>query len=211
MAIIKISEWLKSKRNYDAGVALYKKYGSNKVLMQTFTFGKNKYSEKKLADELTKREHATSDDAITIKKKPKKETPVDVQELHLRTKEKYKDMSALHSHLEDAMSDEERNELAHKILDLDDEVTAGYEAVDHFEDTGKRIEAPAEKKHRGKDVQKMNLTESYKALQSIPTYISKAKKKLKSESDPGKITTLQGNIQRYEDDLKFIKNKLNIV
>ncbi len=50
MAIIEVNNWLNGNRNYDAGVRLYQKLGTNQVFKTLFAKSQNPYTERKLAE-----------------------------------------------------------------------------------------------------------------------------------------------------------------
>lgn len=52
MAIKAVNDWLNGERNYTEGAALYKRYGSSKVLADLFAKSQNTYTQRKLLQEL---------------------------------------------------------------------------------------------------------------------------------------------------------------
>lgn len=75
MAIIEVNNWLNGSRNYNEGVSLYAKLGTNQVFKSLFASSQNPYTERKLAECLEAINLATAPpdrlpDGDTSKRKP---------------------------------------------------------------------------------------------------------------------------------------------
>lgn len=211
MAIAIISNWLDGRQNFDEGFAIYKKYGDNEALVEIFDCGPNRFTIRKLTEALEELNGKLSEEKIITEKIDKKTLPADIKILHDNTMNLYKDMATKHQQLDKDMSEDQRKILASEILDADDTISANFEIIDHYHDTGERKPQEIKKTRRGKEIADMSPVELMNALSSIPTYITKAKKQLKKEGiSPEKVFTISGKIAMYENDLKEVKLKLGI-
>ncbi len=211
MAIAVISNWLDTNRNFIEGLAIYKKYGKNKALLQILNCGPNRFTTRKLTEALIELNAVINEEKYFKENISPAALPGDMKILHDNTMNLYKDMATKHNHLANDMSEDNRRIIAEEILNADDLIHANFETLDHYKDTGERKLSPIKKRRRGKEIAEMNTTELMKALSSIPTYISKSKTELKNpDLTAGDILRISDKIKMYEDDFKNVKMKLGI-
>jgi len=181
---MEISDWLSGKQDYNTGVELYKKYGTNNYLKELFAEGEDDYNREKLTEELQqlgrdvkpvyKFKRTLSDPEEDFSKLPEV-----VQNWIEAAKLLFKQNAHRQSMLCNLPGKQERGELAHKILAVDDELQELYWKIDFYKITK---ELPPE-------LPEISLPEEMSALdikeeiQRLSVQISKQKNNTKRAED----------------------------
>ena len=192
-----IREWLKGPKRYDDGATIYLKFGKDPKLKQVFREPESPFKKKLLESTLKamlqkrvvqevkqqeKKKVAISNVGWPEKKWPE-ERDNTLQALYETWKPKFAEMMSLMSRLYDValagQTDEakkqEAGQMAHKILDLDDECDAIYEKRDHYL---QHKSLPAEQPLMELVVDPLKIP---LALQNEQRYVRDYKNKLKKE------------------------------
>lgn len=209
--INEIKSWLNNGQNYAAGAALYLKYGDDKMLKKVFSEPVSDFKRKKLAEvmkalaakkkTIANKVEESKQEQLERYSAPEKKWPNEGDEvlIALRTKWKplFAEMMNLCSRLYDVARagetdpamERKAGEMAHRILDLDDECDAIYEQRDHYLKHGN---LPGEKglMELVTDVKKIPL-----ALQNAKRYVRDYRNTLKK--NPDNVDAAK-QLQRYE-------------
>lgn len=113
MAIAEINRWLQSERDYDEGVALYNKHGTNDTLKRVLSWGESSFNTDKLREEL----QAISE-ASEKKKRVVIYDPVPDERKSAELVVLYREQSMLHNQLKKSDDRKERYELAYRIEEI---------------------------------------------------------------------------------------------
>lgn len=187
MEISTIKDWLQQPSDYNAGVLLFEKYGSNKTLLALFKSGATFFTKKKLHLELTN--IAKSNAAIistSISSKEKIKTTVRVKivpELlpaHLKIEynklgDLIRQIGHLHGKLTVIDSDKQRGEIAFKIIDLVEQRRSIYTRLDNYVATGKDLLKVEEKPviTESEELKKFRLKNELQLLRSSRSKLKK--------------------------------------
>lgn len=218
-----IREWLNSSRNYNAGATLYLKHGKDEKLKRIFREPASDFKKQKLAEALrsllNNQEHAAAKQeeqkATTIQrerlaeKRWPKERDTTLEALHQQWRIKFLEMTSLQSRIydvalagqTDSAKKQEAGQMAHRILDLDDECDDLYRQRDHYI---KHNRLPEEPKPMDLvvDVKKIPL-----ALANCQRYIRDYKNKLLKE--PGNVKAA-AQLQKYQWAAAEYQKTLNL-
>ncbi|MDD4374217.1 MAG: hypothetical protein PHG67_09895 [Bacteroidales bacterium] len=195
-----IKAWLSSsEKNIDEGIALFQKYSRNRAL---FLYLSRKRDERKLIYELEKLSKFTNLKPVTqprsVRNKiqtpqppapdtedhkiinprrvNREDLPDQLKVIYDGVAEAYKFQRVVHEKMKLATTDEDRAALRADLIKLDDDIAAGWEAIDRGllnPDTGSEDKTqPAEKQYTVQDI---------KAINSARTFISRAIKKFNPE------------------------------
>lgn len=149
-----IADWLAGNRNYDEGVALYLQLGDDKQFKEMFREQRTAFKEKKLVELLRKLNVKSYTLKATEEKKAEQVAAdaatnnfgwpvamnVELHALWQEWKPKYSEFMNLTNRLydvallgkEDNLKEMEAGNMAHRILDLRDEIKEIYKARDHY-------------------------------------------------------------------------------
>lgn len=208
-----IKEWLHGARNYVMGVALFKAHSSNTVLYEMFAQGFSPYRAERLLQEM----EALSSLKVTVALPSVSPTPIalaireEVLPENIPTHETdpyrekwlpiYAEMNFLRHNLLNAKNDQERGELAHKILDMEQQCMNIWHQRDYF---------LKYKEHLPEINENYIITdrnELHRKLMNIRTYITKATKKL---SDNPEDVKAMSRVVRYREEASRIEKQLEI-
>ena len=227
-----INSWLNSDREFFSGLALYDRYGlsfnQKRLLRMSGPSRKNNeillYELSKLVKGVKPSKPAAIPKAKAIieKKKPessqsqpqkreswqpsgqsKEQSPEKVKSEII---DKMKIRDNLHATLEFLPTDEKRNEAAHRILDLSDEISEGYEQLDYFNKFGHFqgiIQEPAKKM-----VHEMDLGELMQRQHTLRTYVTRYTKRLKEAKTAQKAAENQNKLDQYKVELEDVERRL---
>lgn len=206
-----IRKWLKGPRDYESGAKLYIQHGTDRNLRKIFMEPASDFKKKKLVEVLssmvTKKQHVAEKVAVTkevalrhISKSPG-QWPAELDPTLKALKEKWKPLFAEMMNLsariydvalegtKDPAKKAEAGEMAHRILDLDDECDAIYQQRDHYIQFGK---LKAEKKPMDLVVDPVKIPV---ALENARRYVRQYRNKLKK--NPGDVQAAE-KMKQYE-------------
>ena len=211
--LVEISTWLKSNRNYLAGIALYEQYGNNNVLKDLFRQKQNPWLVNKLSRELQSildtaeairpavREVVKEKEAVQL---PKTESEIIIKGLQKKKGELFREASSLHAHLHH-MNQTEAAKAAPVILANFAEINRIWQILDNFDATGT---LPANLTGR------LTLREFVNRLKNLPTYITKLHKKtddLPEGEEKNKFSLQLASYEAELDRLTQIMEKDDII
>lgn len=222
--MVEITEWFNSGRNYNAGVKLYNKYGDDPDMKDLFREFRTPFKEKKLVELLRAlldssgtQKKAETEKQETLKKEaaerhgwPIKMDP-QLTELHKIWKPLYDEFRSLVSRLYDtAVAGKadpyrqiEAGNMAHRILDLRDDIADIYSRRDHYQQHG---QFPGEKK-------------SFKPITGGPEkiaerrltvrrYLTRLKNELAKPGKPNIRIKQEQQWKKYSDEMRWINQQL---
>lgn len=187
----KLRAWINEDQDYKTGVILYTTYGDIQQLKQIFQSNPNptEIIRRKLLSEIQRLYSCAKKDSPTVTKRieivTKTRTVTDPthndtvrlpdsepsDQLYLQEKERvlllFKEQSSLHSQLDTIESEQERTPICLKILELDKQVSAGWEALDYYKANGTFKKAP--------DKKEMTVIEMVKRRNTLRSYVSREK------------------------------------
>lgn len=219
-----IREWLNSGKNYNAGVKLYNKYGDDPEMKDLFREFRTPFKEKKLLELLKGlidatgiQKKAEEEKQQTLKKEAaaRQGWPItmdlSLSELHKIWKPLYDEFRSLVSRLYDtALAGKadpyrqiEAGNMAHRILDLRDEIADIYSRRDHYLDHGK---FPGEK-------------QSFKPITGGPEkiaerrltvrrYLTRLKNELAKPGKPNIRMKQEQQWKQYSEEMRWINQQL---
>lgn len=183
-----IESWIAGNYDYSEGLTLYRKHGSNKILLSLLERGETAFNRQKLITELSKL-RTVAPEALPIN-----ELPTDFVELEAKTKKLYGEMAYKKSQLHTIKDPEQRRDICLEIIDtFYDHLHPDFEKLDYFRRHGRFPEEPL--KIEVSITDPVMLINRRNALRS---YISKAK--------AGKLG--RDNMHVWEEELRQIQNKL---
>lgn len=204
---ITVEQWLAGKRDYQQGVRLYEKYGSNLVFLKVFKTVKNDYTIGKLADLLSELKGAPPVEQDDEPEQPVTSTQIQIKviedpEVIKITRDRamnlYKECSHLHAQLPLLLTDAERLIAATKILDNMDEVERCWDFVDEYDETGI---VPQWEEKEAEDFTKKDKADLIMDRNRHRTQRSKLKAKLQKGGTPDQMS-------RWGDDLVLCEKEL---
>jgi hypothetical protein len=190
-----IKAWLSSsEKNIDAGIALFQKYSRNRAL---FLYLSRKRDERKLIYELEKLSKFTNLKPVTqprsVRNKiqtpqppapdtedhkiinprrvNREDLPDQLKVIYDGVAEAYKFQRVVHEKMKLATTDEDRAALRADLIKLDDDIAAGWDAIDNG------LMAPEPKAPEAPEPEKQYTVQDIKAINSARTYISRSIKK----------------------------------
>lgn len=223
-----IKSWLDSDREFFAGLALYDKYGlsfNQKRLLRMS--GPSRKSNDILVYELSKLVKgakpsvpvAAPKSKVVEKKKPE---PRQIQAQKSESQQpsgqqspekvkrdiidKMKIRENLHATLEHLPTDEKRNEAAQRILDLSDEISDGYEMLEHYNKFG-HFPGTVQEVPK-KTVREMDLAELMQRQHTLRTYVSRYTKRLKESKTAKTAAENQLKLDQYKLELEDVERRL---
>lgn len=200
MAISNISNWLNGDRLFSVGVKLYLIHGKDAFFKKVLESGYSKTVYNKLVQELMKLEHQEAEpDEDTGTKKYS--LPPDLLELRDNLNNMYSELRLIHAELPKQVNAITRRDMCLRILKDFKTIDAGYDIIKFYEATGKRPEnTNAVQNHV------YTLSRIIEGIKQIPVNLSKTRDKLKKETDPVRIKTLNEKIAAWEKEIETIKN-----
>jgi hypothetical protein len=216
-----VRDWLNGGRNYDEGVGLLLKHGTNTKLKRLYTIeGMSDFKKTRLHQELqriynstgvknintfTEREQTKNADVVFSN--PSK-WPAQMDEVVAAMFQQWKPMFAERNNLTDRLYDiakagneTEAGKMAHRILDLDDEIDLIYERRDYYLQHGKLPDERKPSKLAVAPVQQVV------ALKNAERYVREFKLKLKN--DPSNVKAA-AKLKQWEDAVIYYKRELKI-
>lgn len=190
-----IKAWLSSsEKNIDEGIALFQKYSRNRAL---FLYLSRKRDERKLIYELEKLSKFTNLKPVTqprsVRNKiqthqppapdtedhkiinprrvNREDLPDQLKVIYDGVAEAYKFQRVVHEKMKLATTDEDRAALRADLIKLDDDIAAGWDAIDNG------LMAPEPKAPEAPEPEKQYTVQDIKAINSARTYISRSIKK----------------------------------
>lgn len=190
-----IKAWLSSsEKNIDAGIALFQKYSRNRAL---FLYLSRKRDERKLIYELEKLSKFTNlkpvaqprivrakmqtaqppapdpegHKIIEPRRVNREDLPDQLKVIYDGVAEAYKFQRVVHEKMKLATTDEDRAALRADLIKLDDDIAAGWDAIDNG------LMAPEPKAPEAPEPEKQYTVQDIKAINSARTYISRSIKK----------------------------------
>jgi len=226
-----INAWMSSGQDYNAGVALYEKFGTSGSLKRLLSRGgPTKNNIESLVYELSKLVkvqvinkavpiHRPASAAaapivqapvITIPKQPvfegrRPNTP-EVDELSKHIIDMMKVRDALHTTLEH-VSESQRRKDAAMILQLSDEISDGYERLDQFNKTGS-LPVKKEKVER-KKAGEMSVPELMKLQTNLRSYVSRYKRLMEKAKGPQKREEHRRRMDTFQLELNEVDKLLS--
>jgi hypothetical protein len=203
MAIYAIGEWLNGDRDYYKGVELYKLHGSSDILKATFEMGKNSYTVETLEEEMLQLYNESEDE------RPATQTlalPTDILTIEKQAKDLFKEMAFLHANLDNSHlnpTDAIRLQSALRIRDIHHEMRERFKMVDHFRETGQRLEVE-EPVETAINLEGLSPVELLNRRNTLRTHISKLKKKIESNPPANKLLKWQGLMQKHTTELEAV-------
>lgn len=211
MAIAAIESWLKNP-DYTSGAKLYKQYGGNCFLKDCFSSKSLPLA--RLISELTNVSAASSIETNTdakpeqilaaTKKKasrkmvePDKSFPKEIQELESKWKQHYAEADALHRDLLHTATKDKRKAMAKEILRNMHIVRDIWYRIQYFRETGEIFKDAIPIVNQAEDT----LIDTIAKLKNLPTYITKAKKKIPAIKDVEKLQKVMQDLASKEAEL----------
>lgn len=213
MAIADIVRWLEAPE-YAAGVKLYHHYGSNAFLKDCFAakqlpLTRLKQELQKLSDA-----HVVMEEPIATKQSGKKgshrmvlpdlSVPKEIQELEQKWKAHYAQADALHRDLLHTGSKEARKKMAEAILQNMDVVRDLWYRIQYFRETGEVYKEAASAIVETEEC----LLDTIAKIKNLPTYITKAKKRIPAINDVARLQKLMAEIAQKEAELRAAHERL---
>lgn len=215
-----IVKWLTSGKQYEAGVAIYLKYGKDVKLRRVFLEAETDYKRKRLEQELRNLLHSTQvqeekkEKIVVNEVQPEKQwpdAPDDVlKSLRAQWKPLYSRMCFLCDTIydvakageTDSYKEQEACKMAHEIMRLDAECDAIYEKRDYYLKHGR---LPKEKEQMELAADPIGMVKQLEnAKKYVRYYRGKMKEDPKNESYPAKMNHYAKIVEEY-------KKRLNIV
>ena len=223
--IEQIYSWLNSGRDYTAGVALYEQYGSSASQKRLLRMnGPTKNNVEALNYELSKLiKGSAAVKNVPIHRPPVEAKPAvkpqikepivtgrrpntqEADELSKHMIDLMKVRDQLHATLEH-VDHVQRGKDARMILELSDEITEGYERLDHYNKHGVLPVKPA--KIERKKVDEMDLYDLMKLQQNLRTYVSRYKRLMEQAKTPQKKSEHERRMNTFQLELNDVENKL---
>lgn len=210
MSRFAIESWLNGDRDFSAGVSLYDAYGSSEILKRTFAAGENGYTIAKLSQELESI-YMSLEEHEPLPPVPMVGLPDDLREVEKQAKDLFKEMSYLHSTLENPAvnpTDEIRLSNALRIRELHLEIRERFRMVDHFRETGKRLEIEVREVKKAPDPEQLSPTDLVNRRNTLRTYVSKIEKQIATNPPAEKLLKLQSRLQKYKTELEAVLKRL---
>jgi chromosome segregation ATPase len=216
MAIADIVRWLESPE-YASGAKLYQHYGTNAFLKDCFDAKQLPIS--KLKSELQKVSdaHVVMDEPIAKKElgdKPSRKMvqldpslPKEIQELETKWKQHYAQADALHRDLLYTGTKDARRKMALSILQNMDIVRDIWYRIQYFRETGEIYKEAATAIEETEEC----LLDTVAKIKNLPTYISKAKKRIPGINDVAKLQRLMADIAQKEAELQAANERLKFL
>ncbi|HMT28020.1 MAG TPA: hypothetical protein PKD91_01950 [Bacteroidia bacterium] len=207
MSSAQIESWLNRDDDYNEGLSLYLRFGTNEFLKNLFAGGETTYNRNRLRKELLQLSDIASD-ANNIAPEANKLTqninsitdeeysrlPTAGIVLQKQWKEWYKEMNALRHQLPNPMTEQVRHEMALKIIDLDHKVREAWDKLDYWRKYG---ELPAEVNILD-HLKSMREVDLVKRKNNLATYISKFSK---DDSKADKLSAWKQEVLQIEQIL----------
>lgn len=193
--LAEIQQWLENPE-FTEGIALYKKYSTNKALL--FFFENKIYGLDRLTAEIKKIELPPS-----AAEKPKQFPPV-IKALIESKNIAWKEASDLHARLMGEPDKAQRYQMALRITELSKIFKDCWEKIDRYEATGDYSFLVPEKT----STEKPDLYKLFADKQLKQNYIVKAKKELTKIEDAAKKEKKAAHLATLENDVKLIDERL---
>ncbi len=217
-----IEQWLNNQEDYNAGVALYNKYGNSPSLKRVLTInGNTKRNRETLVYELGKikgnikperninqvKQYVTKTVMVTATSIDKNSEEI---KSIIETKNRLFKQYVAYYHQLEHLNDEERKKAALQILDIMDEVQRLWSIIDYFNQHGNLppVKVNPSKENKVKEMDKAQLL-TYRNNSLRPS-ISQLKKKLKQVKQPAKVAELQDQLDKKELLLREVELKLQL-
>lgn len=216
-----IKDWLNGGKEYDAGVQLYLQHGDDKQMKDLFTEFRTPFKEKKLVELLKGLLHKSSDLKTATKKKeeklvaetfgwPNKMTP-ELAALKAVWAPKYKEQMNLCARLYDVAKlgkhdknkEMESGQMAHRILNLRDEVKQIYFERDYYIEHGV---FPGKEQVFKPVVADIKIAER---RLTVRRYLTRLKNELAKAGKPHIVLKQEKKWAEYVAEMHYINKKLN--
>lgn len=204
---IAVIEWLNSGKDYEDGVKLYERIGSNHYLKKLFASGQTSISAEKLENELLKLTDKV--DVKTANSKPKskpaEEKPKYINDINNKWKSLYKAANDERYYFKERLKNgelspsRESREKALSILDKMESVRILWKNADEFEKTG-----IIPKENDQFNLSQMSIREIFTREKNLLTYITKCSKMIESTDDPEIIAKKTSQLERHKLELNAI-------
>lgn len=228
MAIAAIQQWLSLPQpTYAQGLTLYKQYGASSALLALFNSGTSSFHIQKLTAALIELNNTKTIvestthtinrlippmDEFRSSRESKKVAPdFDAMPDAVKTimddkTALYKQSQHLHFKLFTATTDKDRRELALQILNNMERVNELWHAIDTYTDTGNIPEIIQQEAQ--KSISELSILERTRLRSNLPTYITKAKKKLEMLPEGEKKAKKTQELQIMQSKLIELKKIL---
>jgi hypothetical protein len=223
MAIASITQWLNDpRRSYSHGRALYEQYGDNSSLLALIRTGSGSFHQAKLREGLEKVNQKTGLQPRPIQipvyipvpvaspgkqNVDLKDAPEKIREIRDQKNKEYAQARHLFVSIRLMDSQQQRLQAGLELLDLMDRVNEAWSVIDEWNETGKVMEL--KRAESEKEVAGMTLPELLKERQNLPTYISKAKRKLEAAGSDIERLKLKLNLEAKEQRLQAVKKRID--
>lgn len=219
-----VKAWLNSSRNYEQGAALYLKYGKDKALHRAFSEPSSDFKRRRLADALLALYRGEQKTEVVVKETKEqviertihadRQWPAEPDNVLAALKEQWKPKFAEMMHLctivydialkgeADPAMKVRAGEIAHQILDLDDECDEIYAQRDYYMQHGQLRSQEQQNDDLVVDPKKIPL-----ALQNAQRYVREYKGKVAkeptNEKAAAKLKLWQARVRHYKQQLNL--------
>lgn len=221
MAIASILEWLKNPE-YSSGVKLYQEFGKNQFLKDAFSSNKLLLQQLiKCLNEINSNTPSYTAPVITVQKeKPapvpnkekksilidKKSAPKEVLELEVKWKDHYSRADVLHRDMPHIVNKETRRLMAIEILQYMKLVRNIWFQLQYYNEHGSLPATPSQH-----DLGKDDLIDLINKIKNLPTYITKAQKRISEIKDPEKLQIQLSDIEKNKSLLEVAWNRIHFL
>jgi chromosome segregation ATPase len=216
MAIADIVRWLDAP-SYEKGIELYEHYGNNAFLLDCFRAKQLPLSRLKKALQAISDAHVVINEPVESPKAPDKASrkmvqldpslPKEIQELETKWKQHYAQADALHRDLLYTGTKDARRNMALSILQNMDIVRDIWYRIQYFRETGEIYKEAATAIEETEEC----LLDTVAKIKNLPTYISKAKKRIPVIDDVAKLQRLMTDIAQKEAELQAANERLKFL
>lgn len=222
--MLAIKNWLNGSRDYDAGVLLYHQYGDDRQMKALFKEFRTPFKEKKLL-ELLKALMGKIAEVKVVAKKVQQSIQQETETRHgwplqldatLKAlydgwKLKFDETRSLEARLydvakkggDDKNSEMEAGAMAHRILDLRDEIREMYKDRDYYLQHG---HFPGKAQSFKPVVNDLKIAER---RLTVRRYLTRLKKELEKPEKPHIRLKQEDKWKQYTDEMQYINKKLN--
>ncbi|MNE23654.1 hypothetical protein D3C80_1169180 [compost metagenome] len=219
-----ILSWLNSTRNYQQGLILLNQYSSDPVLKILLESGNSSYHQKRLSEALESINQSISETANpkaalipSLEDFPKQETkslsdkewdtmPEIIKDTMVKRNRLHSRSRHLFLSLRYLPTQEERITAGLQLLDDREEIQKCWARIDEYRKNG--IVKQQEIKQEEKEIAELSISELIRLQHNLPTYICKAKTRLKKQKDGAQKAKTLLLIETHERKLNQVNERL---
>jgi len=221
MAIASITKWLEDpNKSYNHGKALYEQYGDNRLLKTIINSGSSAYHFGKLLaglQEVNKKSNLIPapiviGDYVAPAPDPARHqvdfatAPEKINQIRDEKAARYAQARKLHESIRFLDSADLRLQAALELLDHMDFVNDSWAIIDEWKETGKIHEIA--KKQAEATVDELSLEDLIKESKNLPSYITKARKKLPGITKPAAQVKAAARLEQLINRFNAVKTRL---